>query len=234
MKHELPATKGRTASGRSQMLGARMFLIALALLVAAAGWGTMPTLAQFPAEVPAFNGNARRSAGHGSQVCNVKVSGAHGDGVRDETAVINAAATAAGAAGRLLLPPGTDLLSSRLQLTGADIRSVFVPTGLRPAEADESWVAHRSRRLLSRCMRLFAGALRRGAYLPTEGVGTYDAPPLRIDGNRVFDPARFAAANQDGATAIASSSFASRNRRPHKAGVCAIPRFSGLPPPVRV
>jgi len=38
--------------------------------------------------------------------------------------------------------------------------------------------------------------------------------------------ARFAAANLDGASAIVSSSFASRNRRPHKAGVCASPRWA--------
>ena len=39
--------------------------------------------------------------------------------------------------------------------------------------------------------------------------------------------ARFAAANLDGASAIASNSFAWRNRRPHKAGVCASPPSNG-------
>ena len=62
---------------------------------------------------------------------------------------------------------------------GADVPffGMSVPMGLQPAKADENRVAHTSRRLLSRCMRPFLGALQRGTYIPPKNGGTY-APPL--------------------------------------------------------
>ena len=57
--------------------------------------------------------------------------------------------------------------------------------------------------------------------------------PLAGADIRSMMSARFAAANLDCASAIASGSFASRNRRPHRAGVCASPRWKSCGFPIK-
>lgn len=90
--------------------------------------------------------NAWASAVSAAQVFNVKAYGAKGDGVTDDTAAIQAAIDAAGAAGggQVYFPRGTYLISSPLRLKVSGVRCVGESrtlTKLKKKSGTNGWLA---------------------------------------------------------------------------------------------
>jgi hypothetical protein len=94
---------------------------------------------------------------------------------------------------------------------GADLCLLrSVPVGLLPARADKNWVAHTSRRLLSRCMRPFAGALPNGAHTCRQKTSARMRHPYKLM-EIAFSTLRVREATLLGRMADPQSRFAAAN-----------------------